>query len=241
MIHFVVTLKDRVVGRFHVEGDRVRIGRHPDNEVQIDNKGVSRFHTLLHRDSTGQWVLEDQGSHNGTFVNGARAKTKVLREGDVLGIGQFSVSFKTETPLASGSQAEPSPISVRPASSPERQELLAPQKAYLEFMDRSGHILVNRDLVQLGSAPGLDVHIPGPAKSIMIVRGYGGFQLVNARPTEVQVHVTGVLVTDRVWLENGAHVTIGDDEFSFYTGLPTEDGGTMQIEVPKALRNPPQM
>jgi pSer/pThr/pTyr-binding forkhead associated (FHA) protein len=235
MIHFVVTLKGRVVGRFDVEGDRVRIGRHPDNEVQIDNRGVSRFHTLLRREETGQWLLEDQGSHNGTFVNGARVKTKVLRDGDVVGVGQFSVSIKTD---GAGSPTHTnSTISVRPGNSPEALEAKAPQKGYLEFLDRSGHILVNRDLVQLGSAPGLDVHLDGPSKAVLIVRGYGGFQLVNV--CHLPVTVGGEEVRDRIWLHNGAQIQVGGEQFTFYSGLPSEDAGTMQIEVPRSLRPPP--
>ena len=107
-----------------------------------------------------------------------------------------------------------------------------------QFLDRSGHILLNRDLVQLGSAPGLDVHLAGPPKSILIVRGYGGFQLVNARPDQVRVIVGGVEVADRVWLENGAEVSVGAESFSFYTGLPSEGGGTMEIQLPKTLLPP---
>jgi hypothetical protein len=237
MIHFVVTLKGRLIGRFDVEGDLVRIGRHPDNEIQIDNRGVSRFHTQLRRDpSSAQWTVEDQGSHNGTFVNGARIKTKSLRDGDVVSVGQFSVSIRVDAPGASDHVE--SPISVRPGSSPHLSEQLAPLKGYIEFMDRSGHIMINRDVTQLGSAPGLDIHIEGPPKSILIVRGYGGFQLVSCRPGEVTVLVNGTQVDDRAWLESGVRVQVGDDSFNFYAGLPSEDMGTMQIEIPKGLRRP---
>ena len=58
MIHLYVTLRDRAVGHFEIPGDKVRIGRHPDNEVQIDSMAVSRHHCVLDRTPAGGWVSE---------------------------------------------------------------------------------------------------------------------------------------------------------------------------------------
>ncbi len=234
MLHVVVTLKGRLVGRYDVDGDRVRIGRHPDNEVQIDNRGVSRFHSQMQRDGqTGLWTVEDQGSHNGTFVNGARVKTKVLREGDAISVGQFTISMQENAgkPVASGS------VSFRLGGDPAQRELQAPEKGYLDFQDRSGYVLLSRDVCQVGSAPGLDVHVvEGPAKSILIVRGYGGFQLVNVSQGAIDVVVDDAPIPDRVWLRDGSLVRLGSEEFSFRSGMPGGDQGTMQIEIPKQFR-----
>lgn len=50
-------------------GEEVVIGRHPDADVHIANRRVSRRHAIVaHHD--GHWVLEDQESSNGTFVLG---------------------------------------------------------------------------------------------------------------------------------------------------------------------------
>lgn len=235
MLHVVVTLKGRLVGRFDVDGDRVRVGRHPDNEVQIDNRGVSRFHCQLQRDGqSGGWTVDDQGSNNGTFVNGARVKTKVLRDGDAISIGQFTLSLQEGAvgkPLAGGA------VSFRSGADPAQREQQAPEKGYLEFMERSGHILINRDVCQIGSAPGLDVHVAaGPAKSVLIVRGYGGFQLVNVTQGALNVFVDDVQVPDRVWLKDGTRVQLGNESFTFRSGMPAGDMGTMQIELPKEFR-----
>ena len=103
---------------------------------------------------TGQWTVEDQGSHNGTFVNGARVKTKVLRVGDAISVGQFTITMQEEAagkPLAGGS------LSFRSGGDPAQRERQAPEKGYLAFQDRSGFILMSRDVCQVGSAPGLDV------------------------------------------------------------------------------------
>ena len=65
----------------------VRIGRHPGNDVVLDDLLVSRWHATLWYDK-GQYYLRDEGSVNGTCVNGrlVRGPTAV-RPGDHIEIG----------------------------------------------------------------------------------------------------------------------------------------------------------
>ena len=65
----------------------VTIGRLPDNTIVIDNSAVSSHHVRIAREGP-QFVVEDLGSTNGTFVNGARvAALTRLSAGDLLGCG----------------------------------------------------------------------------------------------------------------------------------------------------------
>ncbi len=48
------------------------IGRTSDNDFHIPHKTVSRKHAIMHVNFDKQCFLADQGSHNGTFVNGKR-------------------------------------------------------------------------------------------------------------------------------------------------------------------------
>lgn len=62
------------------------VGRHPDCDVVVANRWVSRRHArLVFRDGT--WVLQDLGSTNGTRVIGARVGRCELRPGDLLLLG----------------------------------------------------------------------------------------------------------------------------------------------------------
>ncbi|MCK6531769.1 MAG: sigma 54-interacting transcriptional regulator [Polyangiaceae bacterium] len=62
------------VGRSQVlEGDVLRIGSHPSNDVVLDDRAVSRFHCQLTRGEQG-WVISDSGSMNGTTVSGVRVR-----------------------------------------------------------------------------------------------------------------------------------------------------------------------
>lgn len=50
-------------------GTDVRIGRDPASDFVVDNPNVSRLHVIVSHDGSG-WVVRDQGSFQGTFVNG---------------------------------------------------------------------------------------------------------------------------------------------------------------------------
>ena len=53
----------------------VRIGRADDNEVMVADLQVSRHHAELRKSPGGTYEITDLGSHNGTFVNGARIES----------------------------------------------------------------------------------------------------------------------------------------------------------------------
>ncbi len=56
-----------------LEGDELRLGSHPSNDLVIDDPMVSRFHCRLARGSSG-WTVVDSGSLNGTSLDGLRAR-----------------------------------------------------------------------------------------------------------------------------------------------------------------------
>jgi hypothetical protein len=66
-----------------------RIGRGAENAVRLDGDDfASTRHAMLEPRPDGLWV-EDVGSTNGTFVNGARVTTaRLLAPGDIVRVGQ---------------------------------------------------------------------------------------------------------------------------------------------------------
>jgi transcription initiation factor TFIIIB Brf1 subunit/transcription initiation factor TFIIB len=77
---------------FAPKGDSTTIGRSPDCGVFLDDVTVSRRHAvLLQRE--GRWLVEDQGSLNGTFVNRKRVESAELSDGDELQIGKYRLTF----------------------------------------------------------------------------------------------------------------------------------------------------
>lgn len=61
---------------------KIRIGRAPDNDIVIAAPTVSGHHCELIPQADGSYLLQDLGSTNGTFVNGARISQQRVRPQD---------------------------------------------------------------------------------------------------------------------------------------------------------------
>ncbi|MBI2341922.1 MAG: FHA domain-containing protein [Deltaproteobacteria bacterium] len=61
------------------EGDNL-IGRSVSSVAMLEDQSVSRKHSVLTKTSTG-WLIRDEGSKNGTSINGQKLKDPVCRRG----------------------------------------------------------------------------------------------------------------------------------------------------------------
>lgn len=232
MLHLNVTLKDRLVLRRELNLETVRVGRAPTNEVALESMAISREHCVFRRDPRGTWTVQDLGSANGTFLNGARVAQAELRTGDAVSVGPFTISIR-----AGGAEAAP-PLGLE---SPELRELGAPLKGRLLPQAPPGPpVLLERDLFQLGADPALDLVLQGPRKQALIVRGHGGFQVVNVGPDPAAVRVEGAPVPDRAWLRDGARLQVGGLAFTFEEGAEGEGEKTLAGVDLNALRLDPR-
>jgi pSer/pThr/pTyr-binding forkhead associated (FHA) protein len=77
---------------YPLRGAHAAIGRHPDAAIFLDDVTVSRNHALLEREGDG-WVIVDEGSLNGTYVNRRRGERVKLSDGDEIQIGKYKLTF----------------------------------------------------------------------------------------------------------------------------------------------------
>ena len=75
-----------------LRGERIAIGRHPDAGIFLDDVTVSRNHAVVVREGDA-WVIVDEGSLNGTFINRRRGDRTVLSDGDEIQIGKYKLTF----------------------------------------------------------------------------------------------------------------------------------------------------
>jgi adenylate cyclase len=74
-------------------GELNTLGRHPDNTIQLLDRIVSKNHCHINL-TDGRYVLVDQGSLNGTYVNGDRVQgTRVLAADDEITLGSTKIVF----------------------------------------------------------------------------------------------------------------------------------------------------
>jgi len=102
------------------------VGRSRQNEIKLLTEQSSRKHCKLVKTDKGYKVVDTQSS-NGTFVNGLKIDEKPLVDGDVIGIGQATLTFRDGEP-----QGAPPPPQV-----PEN--FTAP----IPLHDRNVQILIN--------------------------------------------------------------------------------------------------
>lgn len=82
----------------------IAIGRNADNDVVFDDGLVSRLHARLEA-VQGKVLLVDQGSANGTFVNGQRIQTYAIGDNTQFQIG--SRTFRLTIKHQNSSQHHP--------------------------------------------------------------------------------------------------------------------------------------
>jgi pSer/pThr/pTyr-binding forkhead associated (FHA) protein len=91
-----------------LDGHEVTIGRSPGCTISLDNDAlVSRHHAII-RHSYGGYVITDLGSSNGTLVNSVPiAQETMLREGDLIHIGECEIIFSMAPAPAEHLEASP--------------------------------------------------------------------------------------------------------------------------------------
>lgn len=107
MPEIIVKLGDRVVQKYLLyKNQKLSIGRAPDNDIAIENPAVSRRHATIEM-VNGRYILEDNNSANGSYVNGVRVtKTEVLDK-DVITIGKHKLHFYNQDAAPAAVVAQP--------------------------------------------------------------------------------------------------------------------------------------
>ena len=82
---------------FIAGGRRVNVGRGTDNDLYFNHSSVSKVHAAVRMDLSGDLLVADTGSTNGTHINGVRipyGEARPIAEGDVVAFGEVEVRFR---------------------------------------------------------------------------------------------------------------------------------------------------
>lgn len=118
------------------QGGAVTIGRLPDNMIEIDNLAVSGHHARIFWEGD-HYVLEDNGSLNGTYVNKQKVSRAVLNDGDEVIIGKHRLEFKDEWHEDMPASAPTQPIDVGPSVPKVQETMILDTKKAKEMMERA--------------------------------------------------------------------------------------------------------
>ncbi len=84
-------------GRGPARAEEARKGSEPQLRVELPDKFLSAEHASLQK-IFGRWVLADEGSKNGTFVEGERVSKHDLSDGTVFEVGHSFFVFRAGSP-----------------------------------------------------------------------------------------------------------------------------------------------
>lgn len=89
---------------YPLEKPDTSIGRAPENDIILpdEEKVISRYHATI-RYENGSYLLRDDGSSNGTYVNGQlleKASPRMLQDGDRVTIGDYELVFYAPASVA---------------------------------------------------------------------------------------------------------------------------------------------
>jgi hypothetical protein len=87
------------------------VGREASCALSLDDAKVSRRHCVLAWDGAA-WVLRDEGSANGTWVDGEKVTSRRMRHGETVTVGDTAFEVVDESPAAVDARGEPLPLGV---------------------------------------------------------------------------------------------------------------------------------
>jgi pSer/pThr/pTyr-binding forkhead associated (FHA) protein len=134
-VSFQIREQGELLRVVELEEPTIRIGNAATSHIRLDHPSVSRIHCVL--EVGAELVLIDLGGESGTFVNAAPVTRAVIRSGDQLRVGAFTL----DVIAAEATNLFGSPIPLRrvPAASAPPLSVRAPSILDLDQVDPLGH------------------------------------------------------------------------------------------------------
>ncbi len=229
MPEIVVKYEDKVIERIVTEKKRVSIGRTNDNDIVLENRGVSRKHAMIEFNNNAAVIIDNE-SLNGTFVNNRKITEEVLRDQDIITIGKYSLTYNREANRTAEEKTNMDGTMV--LNTRKQKELLENDRMEREIVARYGgsvllgeentefsEFKLDREVTTIGSAKFVHIRAKGFFLSSIqakIVQESNGYSLINLGRTG-KTKVNGEAIT-RAVLKNGDIVSVGKSIFKFVEG-----------------------
>ena len=229
MPEIIVRFEDKVIERVVTEKKRISIGRTHDNDIVLENRGVSRKHAMIEFNDNAAVIIDNE-SLNGTFVNSRKITEEVLRDDDTITIGKYSLVYRTESSGPADGLAGMDGTMV--LNTKRQKKLLENDRVERKIVAKyGGSVLVgeenaefaeyklDREVTTVGKAKFVHIKAKGLLLSgiqAKIVAENNGHNLVNLG-RRGKTKVNGEVI-DRHVLKNGDLITVGKSTFKFIEG-----------------------
>ena len=128
MPKLLVSLPDGSEAVHELAEATITVGRLADNALQIEDASVSSHHAELTLDESGDYIVTDLGSTNGTQLNGREipeGEGRRMQAGDRIIFGNIEASYESENPAEARAMPAAEGLGTVPASSSMRPKNFA--------------------------------------------------------------------------------------------------------------------
>lgn len=229
MPEIIVKYEDKVVERIVTEKKRISIGRTGDNDIVLENRGVSRRHATIEFNNQAAVIIDNE-SLNGTFVNNRKISEEVLRDEDTITIGKYALVYRTESTNQGNEVAGLDGTMV--LNTKKQKEMLEQDRVERKLVEKYGGSILqgeentdfaeyrlDREVTTIGKAKFVHVKAKGMFLSgiqAKIVKEQSGFSLTNLGKSG-KTKVNGETV-DQCFLKNGDFISVGKSTFKYIQG-----------------------
>lgn len=229
MAHIQVFYRDLLKDEVELLSDVTTIGRNSDSDIRIDNAGVSAHHAKIIKEGD-DFLIEDSGSRNGTFVNGKRVSRHMLTEGDEVIISKHILKLMdaeshVDSPRTLAGDHEQvvlgSTVEVDVSNLGElmkqRQAKFAAYLLLTGMEHRRAKYPLTKLNFKIGKAIDADITTTGwfaPRVSARVVCKNDGFYVVPERRGRVRINGMGVVAPMK--LEDSDRLTVRGLSLTFY-------------------------
>ncbi|HDL02095.1 MAG TPA: FHA domain-containing protein [candidate division Zixibacteria bacterium] len=229
MAELIVKYDDKVIERIVTEKKRLSIGRTKENDIVLENRGVSRKHAMLEFNDNAAIVIDNE-SLNGTFVNNRKISEEILRDDDIITIGKYSLTYHSQSSQDTDAGADFDGTMV--LNTKKQKKLLENDKIEKQIVEKyGGSVLIgeenaefsefkfDRDVVTIGKAKFVHIKAKGfwlSGIQAKISKENNCYVLSNlGKKGKTKVNGEPVSLYN---LKNGDIITVGKSSFKFVEG-----------------------
>ena len=225
MPEIIVKFNDKVIERVVTEKKRISVGRTKDNDIVLENRGVSRKHAQIEFNNDAAVVIDNE-SLNGTFVNNRRVSEELLRDNDSITIGKYCLEYHQNINSPDPANELDGTMVLK---TKQQKKLMENDKIDRHIVSRVGGSVIvgldntdisqyrlDREVTTLGKAKFVHIRARGFMLSgiqAKIVKDGDVYSVVNlGRKGKIKVNGEPI---DRTQLKNGDILQVGKSTFRF--------------------------
>ena len=191
MAKLTLSRKGQLYNTFFLTGTEWLVGSNPDCPVRLDAHGILPHHARISRHG-GEYRVTALSNATGIRVNHGHAREHVLRDGDIIYLGGYTLTFSADAHGTAGHMP------------------VAPARAWLQVLNgtHQGRIFqLQHPVTRFGSAGDL---------TVMISRRRDGYYLSHLEGDELP-QVNQTVINDTPWqLNQGDTIRMGGLRFGFF-------------------------